>query len=141
MDFIKRRRAYSRYVFAISKCVFHDLITKEIPFKFIPKIIVNDNYHGLKTLCPCNFDRTYGFASLICEYPDKKFNHLFSNDVSQERCFHPTDSGLSCCNCQNIYKCFFHNEIIHVCISGHRIRKMYKTSLSYQFLSIVIFPS
>ena len=67
------------------KCVLLDLITKEIPFKFIPKSIVDDNYHGLKTLCPCSFDRTHGFASLICEYHDKKFNDIFSNDVSQ-RC-------------------------------------------------------
>lgn len=50
MDFI-RRRAYSKYVLPICKSILHDLITKELPFKFIPKIILNDNYRGLKTLC------------------------------------------------------------------------------------------
>ena len=71
--------------FATCKCVLHDLITMYVPFKFVPKSTVNENYHGLKTLCPCSFDRTHGFASLICEYHDKKFNGIFSNDVSQ-RC-------------------------------------------------------
>ena len=103
MDFVRRRRrAYLRYMFAICKCVLHDLIAKEIPFKFVSKSIVNDNYHGLKTLCPCGFGRTHGFPYLICEYHDKKFNDIFSNDVSQrcqERYFKPTDSELSCCNC------------------------------------------
>ena len=71
-------------MFTICKCILHDLITKEIPFKLIPKSIVNDSYHGLKTLCPCpcSFDRTCGFGSLICEYHNKKFNDIFSNDVS-----------------------------------------------------------
>ena len=48
--------------FATCKCVLHDLITMYVPFKFVPKSTVNENYHGLKTLCPCSFDRThFGF--------------------------------------------------------------------------------
>ena len=125
MDFVRRRRADSKYVFAICKCALHNLITKEIPFKFIPKSIASDYYHGLKTLCPFSFDQTHGFASLICEYHYKKFNDIFSNDVSQgcqERCFNPTDSEFSCCNWQTIYKCFFHDEIIRACITGHHLQ-------------------
>ena len=64
----------------------------------------------------------------------------------QERCFTLTDFVLLCCKCKNIYKCFFHDEVIRVYISGHLIKKKYKickflsrySILSFAYLGIKI---